>query len=279
MKPSFVGIGAQKCASSWIYDILAGHPQISVSEKKELDFFSYHYEYGYRWYEQQFPDRHGVCSAGEISPSYFHEASVPERVRLYNPNARILVSLRDPVQRALSQHRHLVRIGLVSGPDYRFETALANNPSYLDQGLYAAHLKHWFSFFPREQFHIVLMEDIRTSADAAARAVYRFLDVDEDHVSQALHEKSNPSYVVRSRLADSLIASLRHGARATGMLPAWRTLGDSGLRKLYRTANRKPSEAVIPPVPDEVLASLRSYFRKDILTLESILKRELHDWL
>lgn len=278
MKATFIGIGAQKCASSWLYDILADHPEAAVSEKKELDFFSYHYEHGYRWYESQFPGKPGAKAVGEISPSYFNEASVPERAKLYSPDLRILVSLRDPVERALSQHRHLVRIGLVPGPDYRFETALADNPSYIEQGCYATHLSRWLQVFPRSQMLIVLMEDIRQDPEATARKVYEFLDIDAQHRSVALNEKSNPSYAVRSQGTDAVIRGLRHNLRRIGLGGLWQAVGDSGLRKVYRRFNRKPSEAVIPAVATETKARLRDEFQRETRDLEKLLGRDLGHW-
>jgi hypothetical protein len=278
MKPTFIGIGAQKCASSWLYDILADHPEAALSEKKELDFFSYHYENGYAWYEQQFPAKPGAKIAGEISPSYFNEASVPERAKLYSPGLRILLSLRDPVERALSQHRHLVRIGTVIGPDYRFETALDDNPSYIEQGRYATHLARWLANFPESQVHVVLMDDIKKNPMETARKVYAFLGVSPDHRSAALHEKSNPSYVVRSRVMDATIRRLRKTTRQLGLGGIWQALGDSGLRRLYRGMNRKPSEAVVPPVSTEATQRLRELFREEVGTLEQMLGRDLESW-
>jgi hypothetical protein len=278
MKLTFIGIGAQKCASSWLYDILADHPEAALSEKKELDFFSYHYERGYAWYEQQFANKPGAKAVGEISPSYFNEASVPARAKLYSPDLRILLSLRDPVERALSQHRHLIRIGTVSGPDYSFEKALADNPSYIDQGRYATHLSRWLATFPKNQVLVVLMEDIRTTPEGTARKVYEFLGIDPDHCSAALYEKSNPSYVVRSRSMDVAIMRLRNTARQLGLGRLWQALGDSGLRKFYRGMNRKSSEVVVPPVSGEVTKKLRAVFWEEVVNLEQLLGRNLEGW-
>ena len=54
VKPTFLGIGAQKCASSWIRNVLHDHPEVFVSHPREVDFFSYHYNRGYTWYERHF---------------------------------------------------------------------------------------------------------------------------------------------------------------------------------------------------------------------------------
>ena len=124
-KINFLVIGAQKCASTWIYDILRDHRQVLLSERKELDFFSYHYERGFQWYERQFGPPNGWLAVGEISPSYFHEPAVPARLGEYLPEAKIIVSLRDPVERALSHHRHAVRVGDVVGDDLSFEATVS----------------------------------------------------------------------------------------------------------------------------------------------------------
>lgn len=250
-----------------------------LSGKKELDFFSYHYENGYEWYEQQFSNKPGAKAVGEISPSYFNEASVPERAKLYSPSLRILLSLRDPVERALSQHRHLIRIGTVSRVNYRFEKALANNPSYIEQGLYATHLSRWLESFPESQILVVLMDDIKKHPDETARNVYRFLGISEAHQSAALYEKSNPSYVVRSRSLDSVVCTLRGVATKLGVDSAWRGLGRLGLQRLYRRMNRQPSNANIPSPPPETLTLLKQRFKENTLELQRMLGRDLDKWL
>ncbi len=279
MKPTFIGIGAQKCASSWLYDILADHPEAALSAKKELDFFSYRYEQGYAWYEQQFPAKPDAKAIGEISPSYFNEASIPERAKLYSRDLRILLSLRDPVERALSQHRHQIRVGAIAGPDFSFEKALADNPSYVEQGRYATHLSRWLANFPKNQIHVVLMEDIKKNPEETARKVYEFLSISPDHRSAALHQKSNPSYAVRHRGVESAIKTLRSMAKRAGLAPAWKGLGRLGARRLYGRLNRKASDAVIPPPQTETMKQLRLVFQDDIRALESLLGRDLQKWL
>jgi len=278
MKPTFIGIGAQKCASSWLYDILADHPEALTSKTKELDFFTYHFDNGHAWYERQLPTGVGARAIGEISPSYFHDLSAPERIQDFAPDARILVSLRDPVERALSQHRHLVRIGVLTGPDFTFEGGLASNPTYVEQGLYATHLRRWRERFPAGQMLVVLMDDIQADAARVAAKVYSFLGIDSDHQSVALHEKSNPSYVVRNRFMEDSVKRLRKGVRRLGLQPLWQHLGNTGLRAIYRAYNRRPSQAVIPAPDSETLASLRARFMPEIEALEELLGRDLSSW-
>lgn len=275
MKPTFIGIGAQKCASSWLYRILEDHPDVCLSERKELDFFSYFYDNGYQWYENHFRCGSAAKAIGEISPSYFHDYLAPARAAAYDRELKVIVSLRDPVERALSHHKHLIRLGLYKGPDLSFEAGLRRNPMYVEQGLYAKHLAHWFAAFPERQVLVVFMDDIRTDADAVVKQVYGFLGIAEDHKPAALYIKANPSYVVRSRALDRLVKTCRSTAKRLGLQSLWRALGGTPLRRLYEVSNRVESDAVIPPILPETLVALHEIFDPEIRRLGQMTGRTL----
>jgi hypothetical protein len=278
-RPNYVGIGAQKCASTWLHRILESHPQVSAPNVKELDFFSYRFDHGYQWYERWFADAApGTLARGEVSPSYFHEPAVPGRVAQYAPDARILLTLRDPVERALSNHRHEVRAGHVSG-DLTFEAGLANNPMYVEQGLYATHLRRWLGHFPAEQLHVVLVDDLLRDPLGVSHAVYRFLGIDEQYVPPGLVERYNKSFVARSRMLAG-VKDVAYGAtRWPGLRWAWDAATGLGLRSLYRGVNQLPSQEVIPLPRPETIEALRDRFEPEVLELEQLLGRPLSGWL
>jgi hypothetical protein len=282
-RPTYVGIGAQKCASTWLHRMLEAHPQVAVPEVKEIDFFSYRYDRGFQWYERCFVDDEGSGKAtqarGEISPSYFCEPAVPERVASYMPEAKIIVSLRDPVQRALSNHRHEIRIGHLVGDDVSLERGLRNNPMYVEQGLYATHLKRWLKFFPRERILVVLMDDVEADPRGVCRTVYEFLGVDASFVPPGVDERFNGSYATRSaaltRVKDTVYAT----TRSRWLRWTWELASAAGLKPLYRGLNVVPSEAVIPPPQAQTLTHLRERFEPEIRELETLLDRSLSSWL
>ncbi len=278
-RPTYLGIGAQKCASTWLHRILAEHPGVAVPQVKEVDFFSYHYDRGYQWYERQFATTASASARGEISPSYFCEPAVPERVARYMPEAKILLSLRDPVQRALSNHRHEVRVGHLTGEDLRFETGLRNNPMYLEQGRYATHLKRWLQHFPSERILVVLMEDVESDPLAVSRTVYRFLGVDDGYVPSGLTERVNPSFASRSAVLAGVKDAVFRVTRLPGLNLLWNAAASAGLRSLYRGVNRVPSSAVIPRPSEETLLALRREFEPQIRELETLIGRSLAGWL
>ena len=173
---NFLGIGAQKCASSWIYEVLKNSDQIKVSETKELDFFSYHFDKGYEWYHSNFDDSNAEFY-GEISPSYFYNSDVPKRVYDYNPNMKIILSLRDPIERMYSNHLHEVRAENITGENTIFENGFINNPLYLEQSLYAKQLKKWLSVFERKNIFIVFQEDVKKNPQEVSDNLCEFLGI------------------------------------------------------------------------------------------------------
>jgi hypothetical protein len=271
-RPTYVGIGAQKCASTWLHAILAEHPEVDVPQTKELDFFSHHYDRGYQWYERRFGRVADAKQRGEISPSYFCEPGVPERVARYLPDARILLMLRDPVERALSNHRHEVRVGHLQG-DLSFETGLANNPMYVEQGLYARHLRNWLRLFDADRILVVFQEEVLANPGSVAATVYRFLEVDDGFVPASLRVARNPSYANRSAplaaVKDSFYAATRHPL----LRGIWSGAARLGLRDAYRRLNTVPSTAVIPPPREETLQMLRRRFAPEVRELETLLRR------
>ncbi|MFO1468552.1 MAG: sulfotransferase [Steroidobacteraceae bacterium] len=278
-RPTYVGIGAQKCASTWLHEILASHPQVGVPEVKEVDFFSYRFDHGYQWYERHFSATASALARGEISPSYFCEPAVPERLARYLPEARILLSLRDPVERALSNHRHEVRVGHLGGEDLSFETGLRNNPMYVEQGRYATHLRNWLRHLPRERILIVLMEDVQGDPQRVAREVFSFLGVDETYVPAGLDNRYNRSFVTRSSVLTGAKDAVYRATRLPGLRWTWGLASQAGLKSMYRGVNIVPSSAVIPRPQAQTLQALRQQFEPEIRELETLIDRSLSAWL
>lgn len=278
MKPTFIGIGAQKCASTWLYRILGEHPDVAVSVVKEVDFFSFHFDHGYQWYEQHFAQVTGKRMVGEFSPSYFCDEDTPARIKQYLPHAKLIVSFRDPVERALSNHKHEVRVGHYTGPDFSFEAGLRNNPMYIEQGRYATHLKRWLEHFPHEQILVVFQEEVEDRPLEVAREVYRFLGVDAGYTPIGLRERYNLGFGVKRQWLAHVKDKLYHVTRIPALRWLWRVAASMGLKDWYRFANTVKSEQALPPVNAELKARLRGIFATETIELEQLLGRSLASW-
>lgn len=276
MRPAIIGIGAQKCASSWLHAVAGSHPQIGTSEPKEVDFFSYYFDRGYQWYESHFAETPSANVYFESSPSYFHDPRAPKRALDYNPDLKVLPLLRDPIKRAFSNHMHEIVKGHIS--PCAFEEGLANNPAYIEQGLYGTHLSRWFDTFPQEQIRVFFAEDIASDAGVAAREVFGFIGVDQSFDSPILRERRNESD--RPRIP-ALRTGLRAGGdwmRRRGLEPALARIKASGPVSTILSANKVEIRDEIPPMRSDTRARLDEIFAPEMDRLRQLLGRGTLPW-
>ena len=96
--PTFLGIGAPKAGTTWLYNLLVEHPQVYVSQRlKEVSYFNRNYDRGQAWYESFFPgesEASAYCALGEVTPSYLHCEQCPERINMLLDNPKLIAILR-----------------------------------------------------------------------------------------------------------------------------------------------------------------------------------------
>lgn len=206
--PDFFILGAQKCGTTSLYYYLVKHPSIASAWRKELFFFDSNFQKGLSWYRGQFPFsirkyyaehiRKQDFITGEATPSYLFYPNVPKRVAEIFPQVKLIVLLRNPVDRAYSHYRHQVAHGREK---LSFEDAIACEEertrgdvekmmtdenyysynytiySYQARGVYIDQLQRWFRWFPREQFLIHSSEDLYTNPATIYRQTLEFLNI------------------------------------------------------------------------------------------------------
>lgn len=196
--PDFLILGGQRCGTTSLYHYLCAHPQVRRATGKELQYFTLHYERGQRWYRGHFPTLSPGQVTFEASPYYLFHPSTPQRVAATLPEARFVVLLRDPVERAFSHYRHTraygaeplsfpdalaaeerrLAVALRRGPDTRQAHAALRNHSYLARGRYAEQLQRWFAHVPRQRIHVIRSEDLYADPAGVYTALLRFLELD-----------------------------------------------------------------------------------------------------
>jgi len=202
--PDFIIIGAQRCGTTYLYGELTKHPRIAPALKKEVHFFDLHYKRGVVWYRAHFPAWNGKrISArdfvtGEASPYYLFHPHVPKRVAKLVPNVKLIVLLRNPVDRAYSHYHHEVRRGFESlsfqdAIDREQERVVSETKrmvededycsfnhrrySYLSRGIYVDQLKSWRNIFPKEQMLILRAEDFYHDPSSTIEQITSFLNL------------------------------------------------------------------------------------------------------
>jgi hypothetical protein len=236
MLPDFVIIGAQKAGTSSVYAWLCENPYVRGARRKEVHFFTHHHHRGPDWYRRQFPsDRDRAAFAaghgrpfitGEATPAYLLAPRVPGLMARLIPDVKLIVQLRDPVERAYSQFQMNRRLGLE--PIASFSAALALedprfadgcDPSiperdwgprswthYLGRGRYAEQLQRWFTHFPAERFHVLTMEALAAQPEETLDRLRAFLGLPP-------HIDPRPKPVTRGSYGP-MPADVRAGLRA-----------------------------------------------------------------
>ena len=221
--PDFLGIGAQKGGTTYLHGLLKCHPHIFLATPKEQQFFSLHWQRGVAWYSNQFElaELHQCC--GEITPYYLFHPEAPKRIHALHPTVKLIVLLRDPVERTLSQYFHSRRLGLetleleaaLDAEAERLdgsETELAaghshqshQQHSYLSRSRYEEQLNRYLKYFPPSQLLVLSSESLFACPQNSWAQVLDFLELDQLPVPEV-----PPMYVGEgeSEAVDPLIKS------------------------------------------------------------------------
>jgi hypothetical protein len=204
--PDWLIIGAQKAGTTSLYDYIVRHPDVRGAVRKEVHFFDNAFHRGALWYRSFFPlerevSRHQATTgrrlqSGEATPYYLFHPLVPRRVARVVPSVRLIVLLRNPVNRAFSHYTH----EKVRGHEpLSFEEAIAAEPgrihgeekrmvlkqtsrsrkhqvfSYVARGFYAQQLRRWMEYFPDDQILVLGSERFYADPQATMAEVFAFL--------------------------------------------------------------------------------------------------------
>lgn len=181
--PDFLGIGAQKAGTTWLYANLRCHPEIFLPDKKELHYFDRRFHRSLRTYARYFEASGGKVK-GEITPSY--AALPPSRIRYIRsimPETKLIFMIRNPIDRAWSQAlMNLVVHGKQALNDISDETFLEHfrHERSIIRGDYNRILKQWLAVFPEEQMLVALFKDIRERPTKLLTQVFDHIGVSRD---------------------------------------------------------------------------------------------------
>ncbi|NEP47151.1 MAG: sulfotransferase domain-containing protein, partial [Okeania sp. SIO2H7] len=218
--PEFAVIGVNKGGTTSLYGYLIQHPQVIAPIKKEMDFWSWKFNDSINWYKSHFPPiPEGVnFVTGEASPSYFDYREAPSRLFNAFPKVKLILLLRNPVDRAVSQYHHCIRLNwdnrqmeevfnsdlekLIAGKIDLWRKEL----NYLARGVYVEFVREWLRVFPREQLLVLKSEEFYQNTAASMEKVLAFLGLPVHRLRE--YETFNPgkyppiSESMRRRLSD-----------------------------------------------------------------------------
>jgi Sulfotransferase domain len=269
MSPSLerhvIGLGGQRCGSTWLHEQLAAHPGIvTPPDTKEVHFFDRRWAEGPEWYAGLFAGD-GQAVSWESTPNYLYEPDVPRKIAGLVPGARFVVLLRDPVTRSTSHYRRLVAN---TGRSLSFAEAVAERPTILRFSRYAEHLEQYLAMFPRDRLLIAFYEDIAIAPAALLRRITDFIGIepcsaDAAALGNRINEAPRPRHGKLFGAMNAVKRSL-HRAGLSSLVAFGRSLG---VQKLAGSDATAPRARALSPDDLAVLTTLRE---DEIVRLRSL---------
>ncbi len=301
-RPTFFIAGAPRCGTTALYVYLGEHPNIFLPEIKEFHYFA-----------SDFPDVQKITlksddeylkmfagageqhlAIGEVSPLYIYSKTALPKIREFNPAAKIILILRNPIDFVQSVHQ--LNLSLLRDDESDFEKAWRlqdsrkqgiNIPSscrepgllfYGELGLFGKHVERVFEIFPRKQVHVILFDDFSTNPGAVYENILAFLGVPSDGRQEFL--PVNASFENKSKT----MAKILHPPKVIykSFIKLASLFGPNFMKKinvLYgqieKFNTRRASRHPISPL---LKTELQSYFREDIQKLSQLMGRDLSQW-
>ena len=272
--PDFVIVGAQKGGTVWLNDCLREHPDVYMSpDVHEIFFFDRYFDRGVEWYAHYFRGYGGQRRIGETTSTYLAHPLVPRRLRQVLPQATVIASLRNPLDRAWSRYLHLRRKGDIPA-GLSFGQACDAAPDIVASGEYFRCLRPWRELFPAERLHTLVLEDARDDPSGYLRRLYQILGVDPGFRAAKTTGRSNEHHTPRSLKAANVAYRVSRSLHRHGLHPVAERLKALGVQRLVLEGGRNGAKEP-PPMSEAERERLRVRYRADVAALSELVGRDL----
>ncbi len=286
--PNFFIVGAPKAGTTSLYYYLKRHPEVFMSAIKEPNFFSYeetirqnlyHKEKGvgiYEEYKKLFEHANGRHKAiGEASVSYLFYPTVAEKIHQLVPQAKIIISLRNPVERAFSHFFMEHKLGYVNGPLENIVNRKCNHKyahlwyqQYIELGLYSGQVKRYLDVFGKDNVRVFIYDEISENIESMILNIFGFLQIDKTYIP-ALEGKYNTYSTPRNSFFRAIYSQKKLRTLARKFIPDEKV---ESIKNLFLTRKKKELKH------DKTVARMNEIFKPDIIQLEKLLNKNLSAW-
>ncbi|MFN2145975.1 MAG: sulfotransferase family protein [Anaerolineales bacterium] len=302
-RPDFFISGAPRCGTTALYTYLCEHPHIFMPKVKELDYFATDFPDLQKVHFSSIEDYLSVFAGardhhlalGDASPLYLYSSYAFGNIRAFNPNAKIILTLRSPIR--FVQSIHQLNLSLLREDEEDLEKAWrlqderkqgrhipagSRSPvllMYGELGQFGKYLQRLYEVFPREQVLVLIFEDFVCNPADVYETILAFIEVPSDHRSEFLPVNAN--FKNRS----SLLARLFHPPQFIykTFMKSISLLGPGFMNSVSVVYNKLEKMNTTPtgkvPLEPEFKALLQDHFRDDVATLSELINRDLSFWL
>jgi hypothetical protein len=298
--PNFLIVGVPKSATTSLHNYLGEHPQIYMPDKKDYNFFTRKYraensagpgdktiildEASAQEYRNHFINVKDEVAVGESSTSYFYCPQCNKDIKAaLGSDLKIIVALRNPIDRAFSNYMHLVREGretlsfyeALQQEETRREAKWSDFWRYKDHSLYAEKMQACLDEYGAHNVKVLLFEDFAANQLGVLQDVFRFLEVDPEFVPPNINIIYNKGGRYSSTFLKDLLmgqSKLRKGMKQVLPRPALRSL--KKFRSYLLERNTKQTERM----DDKSREFLTDYFKHDVETLQNRFGLDVSKW-
>ncbi len=295
--PNFLIIGAAKSGTTALHEYLQQHPQVYMTPNKETNFFAFEGEVidfngpgdegvknfsitDLETYQAEFEQVTNELALGEACPSYLYLPKAAPKIKKYIPNTRLIVILRNPVERAYANFLHLVRDNREPHSDFisalKDETTRIENNwewfwHYIQVGYYGSQLQRYYEMFSPSQIKVYLYEDFKTKPVALIQDICRFLEIDNTFVPDMSY-RPNRSGVPRNRTIHSFV--MKPNLLKDLFKPLLPNIFRQNIKNQVKYNNLEK-----PPISQSARQYLIKLYREDIIQCQNLINRDLSPWL
>ncbi len=278
--PNFIVIGAHKAGTTSLYHYLRAHPSVYMPELKEARFFAFDQDNPDHLkkipkvfpitsmdnYIELFDNVHLEKAIGEASPEYLNSEFAARKIYQHIPNVKLIVSLRNPIDRAYSLFMMAYRSGNISGmvpEEFEFDNEQAR------EGAYYSKLKVYMDLFGRQSVKVILFEDLIKDTENTIKDIFKFLEVSEDFEPE-LSQIHNPGGIPKSRMIYNLSRNRIISKSLKNILP------ESLISGLKSLKNKNLTKS--PKFDIEKRKCAVRLIKDDIIKVEELINRDLSSW-
>jgi hypothetical protein len=282
-KFTFLGIGVPKSGTTFAYQCIREHPEISVISSKDGHPKSIFWagEKNLLDNKFKFPENPNAKAFGEFRESFYVHPEIVEKVREVNPNMKFVVCLRNPYERAYSAYRHIHSLRNTF-PNIK-ELVDKKDASYiLNKGYMANHLESFIEQFPIENFLFVYFEDLKLNPVRYAQEIYRFLGVNERFIPEVATSKTkvNDTNFKGTGLGRALHNKVFPALRTLGIIQRIKR-GQSVRNVFYKFSSWYGKRSNLKnemPKKEDFMRDLGDLYNEDLTKLEEITGKNLSHW-
>jgi len=273
--PNFFIAGASKSGTGWLKQCLSEHPEVFIPKGPNPNYFSRNYEKGKEWYLSFFESATDEKKVGEKSTSYIIHENSANRMHRFNPKASVYFVLRDPIERAYSHYKMLLRAGEVSED---VDNVLNNKSPLVREGLYYRHISRFMSHFGSDRVNVLFFKDLKESKKRFVQNLYRKLGVESDFVPEMVKYKYNttknrPRFQKAYNGMVSFIQWIQRKSPKVWEIVKY--LRKKGYTKVFHYLNRGEP---FPEISGKRRNELKKFYQKDIKNLEKLLNVKVSHW-